>query len=117
MLYHKNDQILLWKKVSELLGSNVTDRYGTNTLLEANDSVEEINIFFAGVGERVIVEIPDRPYHLLDQEVKDTGLNHSAPLTVSGFLKIVTELKISKSSGIKGLNSRVIIKAMKTIQV
>lgn len=72
LLHYKNDQILFWKKVSELLGSNVTApvekvyRYGTDTLLEAEDSVEEINRFLAGVGERVTVEIPDRPYSILD---------------------------------------------------
>lgn len=121
LMFYKNDQKRFWKKVSELLGSNTSApvenvfRHGTDILLNMEDRVEEINQFFAMVGERVAREIPYKPCILLDHEVLKQRLDHFTPLSIDGFLKIVSELKMLKSSGINGLNSRVIIKAMKTI--
>lgn len=81
-MHYKTDQMGFWKKVKELLGTNATApvenvfRYGTNILLKTQDSVDEINNFFAGDGERIVNEIPSRPCSLLGPEVKDTRWNY-----------------------------------------
>lgn len=78
-------------------------------------TVEEINDYFASVGERVSSQIDHTPFRTLDEKVNDTEMSYFNQLTVSRFLEIVLELKISKSSGIPDLNSHLVIHAMKII--
>lgn len=118
-MLHKNDQINFWKKVYELIGTHSAPgiecvfKYGTD-MLGIKESVEEVNRYFAQVGERVSAEINSSTCEILDNEVVDTAMNFFNRLTVTRFLEILSELNLSKSSGIPELNSRLIINAMKT---
>lgn len=86
--------------------------HGTETLLSREESVEEINRFFAGVGERVTREIENTDYVQLDESPNVEFLSRLGQMTISKFLKIVKGLKCSKSSGIAEINSRVMICSM-----
>lgn len=79
------------------------------------DRVDEINNYFATVGERVVDEITFVPTQMLDERVIDTEMSYFNEITISRFLEIVSELKTTKSSGIEDLNSCLVIQAMKTI--
>lgn len=116
-LYYK-DQRKFWSIIKELTG-NMQNRnidtvfeFGTETLLGKRESVEEINKFFAGVGERVTSEIESVKFVQLDKKPTNENLSSFQIMTISKFLKIVKGLKCSKSSGITGINSRVMICSM-----
>lgn len=120
LMLYRCDQSGFWRKVNELLGRQTESeidfvfKYGTDFLLGTTESVEEVNGYFALVKERVSSEINDLGCDLLDDEVTDTEMSFFNPLTINRFLEIVAEVKLSKSSEIEGLNSRLLILAMKT---
>lgn len=88
-------------------------KFGTITLLNKTDSVEEINNYFATVGERGVREIDYVPFKILDEKVIDTEMSFFNEITITRFLEIVSDMKTTKSSGIEDLNSCLVIKAMK----
>lgn len=73
LMLYKNDQSKFWCKVYELVGSPIVApienvfRYETTILLDLKESVQEINNFFAHVGERIVSEIPSIPDEVLDR--------------------------------------------------
>lgn len=101
LMIYKFDQVNFWKKVNELLGTTSTPsidgvlEYGTNRLLDLNTSVEEIYKYFASIGEGVSRETDNLSHEILDEEVTETEMNYFNRLSVSRFLEIVSELKLS----------------------
>lgn len=89
-------------------------RPGTDELCSQQDSIEVINDFFAIVGEMVVQDLADISHKQLD-DVNQTSKEQFDPMMDGKFLEIAKELHFSKSSGIDGLNSRLIIEAMKAM--
>lgn len=114
----QKDQKKFWNLVSDFFGSKtdaINDKvyeYGTENLLGESDSIEEINHFFAAIGERVTKEFRFLKYSKDTLPSSVDILCDFRTMSTGEFLGIVAELKCSKSSGIDDLNSRLMITAM-----
>lgn len=115
---NKKNQVLFWKTIDELMGSRTKAtigrvfRYGTDDLLSLSESIGAINTFFAEIGNKIANEIPDMEHKPLGSEVEHLSFDNFRMMTVNDFLDIQGDLKCSKSSGIDGLCSKLIIDIM-----
>lgn len=78
-------------------------RVGTSVLLDPLDSVNEVNDFFAHVGERIKFE-EDVPYVQYDTRSLKT-LENFTPISESTLMEILKEFSLHKSSGIKDIST------------
>lgn len=114
------NQAKFWQTVKGIIGDSQGQsirevfRHGTEILCNEEESVEIINCFFAGIGEMVVQNQRYEEYKQLDCKLDDKLLEFD-DMTVNDFLEIVKDLKSNKSSGVKDLNTRCIIDAMRAI--
>lgn len=74
---------------------------GTTDLLNPTDSVNEVNEFFARVGDRITFT-EDVPYEQYNERTQCT-LEHFTLFNESTLLDTLKEFNVHKSSGIKDL--------------
>lgn len=114
---NQNNVTKYWNTISEVLGQKTGKKidqvylYGTNILCNEEDTANIINEFFATVGERVSDELGFVPTNQLDSQ-NDDDLCDFPLMSTDTFLKIISELKSSKPSGITDINSSVFIDSM-----
>lgn len=120
LLLHRSDQKQFWKMEGDLISPGVNRKiewvfkYGTDMILDEQGSVNEINLVFATVGEIIARELCSIPHLQLDPR-EEHDMCFFKEMTISNFLDIVGELKISKSIGISSINSRIIIDTFKAV--
>lgn len=119
---NQNNVLKYWSIISNVIGrpmSKVIDQvflYGTDILCEELDTANIINEFFSSVGERVSSDLGHLPDVQLDEK-PDCELGNFPLLRVSDFMDIVSELKVSKPSGISDINSLCVIDSMLALPV
>lgn len=114
---HCGNQTKFWANMRNLLGqkncSEVERVYktGTTELLNPIDSVNEINEFFARVGDRITIteEVSYKQY----DERKQCILEHFTPISESTLLDTLKEFNVHKSSGIKDLPTDLLFDAIR----
>lgn len=117
---NKNNGMKFWNTIQSILGQdphqiiNQVYHYETKDLCTEMECADVINNFFATVGERISEKMINIEYTQLDAE-SDVFFEDFPLMKVDDFLKIVSELKPSKPSGIPDINTRVIIESMKAI--
>lgn len=91
-------------------------RHGTDILLDLPESAEEINYFFATIGNRTANtgNYGDIDAILLDP-ASQVKLMEFTPFTCDSLLEILKELSLHKSSGIKDISTSLLFDAIKAI--
>lgn len=117
---YKNNQVKFWQYINRLNGSNVSrvidQVYNPDTmeLCSSETSVEQINNFFAEVGERVIKSLPHLDYTQHDEEV-DIHMKEFELMGSTEYYDIIKEMDYSKASGVCDINTTLLLDAMKAL--
>lgn len=114
-----SDQQKFWTSVHNLLGNKEcvgierVFKLDTDILLDPSDSVNEINDFFAHVGDRIIFEECSLPHIQLD-ESSSTPLNNFTLFDEASLLDLLKEISTHKSSGIKDITTDLLFDAIRS---
>lgn len=87
LVLNKKNQTKFWKTIEEFLGNQNkviigrVYKYGTDDLLNLTDSLNEINSFFAEIGDRVSDEIPFIAHSMLGEQVDDLSMDNFELMT------------------------------------
>lgn len=116
---YKNNQVKFWQSINRLSGSTVSwvidQVYDPDTMeLCSEISVEQINNFFAEVGERVIRSLPDLAYTQNDEEA-DIYMKEFGLMGLTEYYDIIKEMDYSKASGVCDKNTTLLLDAMKAL--
>lgn len=114
---HKGDQIKFWSNMQDLLGKKSqvpverVFKHGTTELLNFQESADEINKFFALVGDRTASTLSDELF--TQKDTPAVGIMEKfTPFTYGSLLDTLKELSPHKSSGIRDIATSVLFDAI-----
>lgn len=120
LIKNRGDQNKFWETMHNLLGNKNSIsiervfKYGTEELLSLQNSVNEINEFFATVGDRV--EVSTCNEHFVQYDPPGSCLLTTFTLfTCESSLEILGELSVHKSSGIQDLPTSLLFDAIRAV--
>lgn len=109
----KGDQGRFWTNMYNLFGRSTPAavewvyKLNTDELLSLEESVDEMNRFFAEVGDRATESVICGEFIQLDP-VGDRTIDQFSPCTEVELLEILSDINENKSSGIEGLPTSVL---------
>lgn len=107
----------MWALINNLSNNKIKDppaptalHTDSRTITDTKEICECFNNFFATIGEKLANDIPDEHHNNQEptQKSSKTELRELAPATTYEISKIIDNLKLNTSSGIDGINIKVL---------
>lgn len=120
LVEHRGNQNKFWDNMHQLMGRRNqvpierVFKHGSDVLLELQESADEINSFFATIGDRTATSVNNTPFRQLDQPSSEKLMAYT-PFTCESLLETLGELSIHKSSGVKDVSTRLLFDAIRAV--